>query len=157
MRRGARTIAQSVYVPVLDLWQRYHTGMLVVLAFAALYRFGDYFAQSLVITFSRAASASTSRRSPRSTRSSASAEPSWRHVRRRAGGAVRDAAHADRIRLLSATTALLYIWLAVAGKSMTVFCIAVACDNTRLRDAGQPPRFAPRCAVMSVPAENESP
>jgi len=32
--------------------------------------------------------------------------------------------------LLAAVTHLLYVWLAVAGKSMMVFCIAVACDNT---------------------------
>jgi PAT family beta-lactamase induction signal transducer AmpG len=32
--------------------------------------------------------------------------------------------------LASATTHLLYVWLAVAGKSMVVFAIAVACDNT---------------------------
>src|SRR5262249_24930790 len=31
---------------------------------------------------------------------------------------------------LSAVTHLLYVWLAIAGKSMVVLCIAVGCDQT---------------------------
>lgn len=34
------------------------------------------------------------------------------------------------VRALSAATHLLYVWLAVAGKSIAVFCVAVACDTT---------------------------
>jgi len=49
--RPPRTILQSVVLPFADFWRRYGTGTLVVLGFAAIYRFGDYFAQSLVIAF----------------------------------------------------------------------------------------------------------
>src|SRR5690242_18963985 len=51
--RPPRTIDQALTLPIADFWQRYRRGALVVLGFASIYRFGDYFADSLVIAFLR--------------------------------------------------------------------------------------------------------
>jgi PAT family beta-lactamase induction signal transducer AmpG len=131
--RPPRTIAESVYLPLADLQQRYRGGALIVLAFAAIYRFGDYFAQSLVIAFLR-----------RGVGFNFTEIAAIYKILGLAGtivGGVFGGALVARFGLrrmliafgaLSATTHLLYIWLAVAGKSMVVFCLAVACDNTAI-------------------------
>lgn len=46
------SLAAAVYLPFVELWRRLGTGTLaLVLAFTAVFKFGDYFAQALVITF----------------------------------------------------------------------------------------------------------
>jgi PAT family beta-lactamase induction signal transducer AmpG len=129
--RPPRTIARSVTLPFADFWQRYRAGMFVVLVFAAIYRFGDYFAQSLVIAFLK-----------RGVGFNFTEIAAVYKLLGFAGivvGGVFGGALVARFGmrrmlvgfgLLSATTHLLYVWLAVAGKSMVVFCIAVAYDNT---------------------------
>jgi len=131
--RPPRTIAQSITLPVLDLWQRYRTGAIVVLGFAAIYRFGDYFAQSLVIAFLKGGVGFDF------TEIAAVYKVlglGGTIVGGAFGGALVARFGMPRMLVafgaLSATTHLLYIWLAVAGKSMVVFCIAVACDNTAI-------------------------
>ncbi len=47
-----RTIVEAIYLPFVELWRRLGPRRLaLVLAFTALYKAGDYFAQALVITF----------------------------------------------------------------------------------------------------------
>jgi MFS transporter, PAT family, beta-lactamase induction signal transducer AmpG len=129
--RPPRSFAQSLYLPALDLWQRYRTGAIVIVLFTALYRFGDYFAQALVITFLK-------RGVGFDFTEIAAVYKLLGFVGIFVGG-VAGGALVTRFGLrrsllafgaLAATTHLLYIWLAVAGKSTAVFCIAVACDNT---------------------------
>jgi PAT family beta-lactamase induction signal transducer AmpG len=129
--RPPRSFAEAITLPVLDLWQRYHGGVVVVLAFAAIYRFGDYFAQALVIAFLK-------RGAGFDFTEIAEVYKILGFAGLAIGGAFGGALVARfgmrrmllAFGLASATTHLLYVWLAVAGKSMVVFAIAVACDNT---------------------------
>jgi PAT family beta-lactamase induction signal transducer AmpG len=126
-----RTIEEAITLPVLDFWQRYRGGAVVILGFAAIYRFGDYFAQSLVVAFLR-------RGAGFEFTEIAAIYKILGFAGLLAGGVFGGALVARfgmrRMLLafgaLSATTHLLYVWLAVAGKSLTVFAIAVACDHT---------------------------
>jgi len=129
--RPPRTIAQSLSRPFLELWRRYGTGAGIVLGFAAIYRFGDYFAQSLVIAFLK--------RGVGFDFTEIAVIYKFLGFAGLAVGGLFGGALVARFGmrrmliafgLLSATTHLLYVWLAVAGKSMVVFAIAVACDNT---------------------------
>ena len=128
--RPPRTIAQSFALPVADFWRRYRGGAITVLGFAAIYRFGDSFAQALVIAFLH--------------RGAGFAFTEIAVVFKLigfagivVGGALSGALVARfgmrRMLLafgaLSAATHLLYVWLAVA-RSIPVFCVAVACDAT---------------------------
>jgi MFS transporter, PAT family, beta-lactamase induction signal transducer AmpG len=49
--KPATTIAQAIYLPFTELFKRFGLGAVVVLAFVPLYKFGDSFAQSLLIPF----------------------------------------------------------------------------------------------------------
>ncbi|HET7500889.1 MAG TPA: MFS transporter [Kofleriaceae bacterium] len=126
-----RTIEESVTLPVVDFWRRYRGGAVAVLAFAALYRFGDYFAQSLVVAFLR-------RGAGFEFTEIAAIYKLLGFAGLLAGGVCGGALVARfgmrptllAFGALAACTHLLYVWLAVAGKSLTVFAIAVACDNT---------------------------
>lgn len=52
--RPARTIAAAGYMPLLELLRRFGwLGMVLILLFVATYKFGDFFAQSLLIPFLR--------------------------------------------------------------------------------------------------------
>jgi PAT family beta-lactamase induction signal transducer AmpG len=129
--RPPRTISQSFVLPVVDFWRRYRGGAITVLGFAAIYRFGDYFAQALVIAFLR-------RGAGFDFTEIAVVYKLLGFAGIVAGGALSGALVARfgmrRMLLafgaLSAATHLLYVWLAVAGKSIPVFCVAVACDTT---------------------------
>ncbi|TMQ12319.1 MAG: AmpG family muropeptide MFS transporter [Deltaproteobacteria bacterium] len=131
--RPPRTIAESVRVPVGDLWRRYRGGTFLVLAFAAFYRFGDYFAQSLVMPFLLDGVGFSL------------TEIAVIYTLLGLGGTIVGGVFGTALvarfglrrmlfgfGLMSATTHLLYIWLAVAGKSTAVFCVAVACDNAAI-------------------------
>ena len=126
-----RTIARSIVLPAVDLWHRYRWGTFVVLAFTALYRFGDYFAQPLVITFLVDGVGFD-------FTEIAVVYKLLGFAGIVLGGALSGALVARfgmrrmliGFGLLSAVTHLLYVWLAVAGKSLVVLFIAVACDNT---------------------------
>jgi PAT family beta-lactamase induction signal transducer AmpG len=126
-----RSLAQSVVLPVVDLWRRYRAGTLVVLGFTAVYRFGDFFSQTLVIAFLR-------RGVGFDFTEIAVVYKLIGFVSVVVGGALGGAlvARYGMRRMLigfgalSLVTHLLYVWLAVAGKSMVVLCIAVTSDNT---------------------------
>lgn len=128
--RPPRTLAQSFVLPVVDFWRRYRGGAITVLGFAAIYRFGDYFAQALVIAFLR-------RGAGFDFTEIAVVYKLLGFAGIVAGGALSGALVARfgmrRMLLgfgaLSAVTHLLYVWLAVA-RSIAVFCVAVACDTT---------------------------
>jgi PAT family beta-lactamase induction signal transducer AmpG len=130
-RRPPRTLAQAVALPFAELWRRYRAGTIVVLVFAAIYRFGDYFAQALVITFLK-------RGAGFDFTEIAAIYKILGFAGIVVGGLFGGALVARfgmrrmlvAFGLLSATTHLLYVWLAVAGKSMVVFALAVACDHT---------------------------
>lgn len=128
--RPPRTIAQSIALPFADFWRRYRGGAIAVLGFAAIYRFGDYFAQALVIAFLR--------------RGAGFDFTQIAVVYKLIGfagivvGGVLSGALVARFGMrrmllgfgaLSAATHLLYVWLAVT-RSIPVFCVAVACDTT---------------------------
>jgi PAT family beta-lactamase induction signal transducer AmpG len=129
--RPPRTLAESVTLPAVDLWRRHRAGAIVVLAFTALYRFGDYFAQPLIIPF-------LSRGIGFDFTEIAAVYKLLGFAGIVVGGLASGTLVARfgmrrmliGFGILSATTHLLYIWLAVAGKSLPVFCVAVACDNT---------------------------
>lgn len=129
--RPPRTIAQSIALPVADFWRRYRGGAIAVLGFAAIYRFGDYFAQALVIAFLR-------RGAGFDFTEIAAIYKLIGFAGIVVGGALSGALVARfgmrRMLLgfgaLSAATHLLYVWLAIAGKSIAVFCVAVAFDTT---------------------------
>jgi MFS transporter, PAT family, beta-lactamase induction signal transducer AmpG len=128
--RPPRTLAQSIALPVADFWRRYRGGALAVLGFAAIYRFGDYFAQALVIAFLK--------------RGAGFDFTQIAVVYKLIGfagivvGGMLSGALVARFGMrrmllafgaLSVATHLLYVWLAVA-RSIAVFCVAVACDTT---------------------------
>jgi PAT family beta-lactamase induction signal transducer AmpG len=129
--RPPRTLAQAVALPGLDFWRRYRRGTVVILVFAAIYRFGDYFAQSLVIAFLKNGAGFDFTEIAVVYKALGFAGIFVGGV---LGGALVARFGMRRMLIafgaLSATTHLLYVWLAVAGKSMVVFCLAVACDNT---------------------------
>jgi MFS transporter, PAT family, beta-lactamase induction signal transducer AmpG len=126
-----RTLASALVLPFRELWQRLGVrGSLLVLGFAALYRFGDYFAQALIITFFN--------------RGVGFSFTDIGLVNKGVGfigiavGGVFAGALVSRFGLrkmlvtfgvLSAITNLLYSWLALAGHDFTVFCTAVFVDN----------------------------
>jgi MFS transporter, PAT family, beta-lactamase induction signal transducer AmpG len=129
--RICQRIVLGFALPFADFWRRYRTGTVVVLGFVAIYRFGDYFAQSLVIAFLK--------RGVGFHFTEIAAVYKLLGFAGLAIGGVFGGALVARFGMrrmligfgiLSATTHLLYIWLAVAGKSLVVFAIAVACDNT---------------------------
>jgi PAT family beta-lactamase induction signal transducer AmpG len=51
--RPARTIVQAVYLPFLELFRRFGWPGTLILLFVATYKFGEFFAQSLLIPFLR--------------------------------------------------------------------------------------------------------
>ena len=129
--RPPRTIAEALVLPFTDFWRRYRGTTLLILGFAAIYRFGDYFAQALLITFLK--------RGAGFDFTEIAAVYKLLGFVGIAGGGLFGGALVARFGLrrmllgfgaLSAVTHLLYVWLAVAGKSMAVFAIAVTCDNT---------------------------
>jgi PAT family beta-lactamase induction signal transducer AmpG len=129
--RPPRSFEEALTLPVVDLWRRYRGGVVAILGFAAIYRFGDYFAQSLVIAFLKRGIGFDFTQIAAVYKILGFAGIAVGGV---FGGALVARFGMRRMLLwfgaLSATTHLLYVWLAVAGKSMVVFCVAVACDNT---------------------------
>jgi PAT family beta-lactamase induction signal transducer AmpG len=129
--RSPRTLAEAVYLPIVELGKKHGwRGAVLVASFAALYKLGDQFAQVLTLTFLQR-----------------DAGFDWTEIGTvydvigfagiAAGGIAGGAlvARYGLYRLLfgfgviQASTLLLYAWLAVAGKSFPIFCIAVVVDN----------------------------
>lgn len=126
-----RSLTQALYLPFVDLWQRLGTWPLVlVVAFTAVYKFGDYFAQALVIAFLK-----------RGVGFEFTEIAAVYKALGFAGTAIGGLAAGTLVArfglrrmliafgLLQATTNLLYAWLAISGKSIPIFCTAVLVDN----------------------------
>jgi PAT family beta-lactamase induction signal transducer AmpG len=126
-----RTLASAVYMPFVELVRRLgRRGAALVVGFAALYKFGDQFAQVLTLTFLQR-----------------DAGFSWTDIAivyqvlgfvgtamgGLFGGAIVARVGIGRVLLgfglIQASTLLLYAWLAFAGKSLPIFCVAVVGDN----------------------------
>jgi PAT family beta-lactamase induction signal transducer AmpG len=126
-----RSLAEAITLPFLELWRRLGARRLaLVLAFTALYKAGDYFAQALVITFLvRGASFELSE--------IGAIYQALGFIGTALGGLVAGTLVAKfgirrmliAFGLLQASTNLLYALLAITGKSFPIFCTAVLVDN----------------------------
>jgi PAT family beta-lactamase induction signal transducer AmpG len=129
--RPASTLVEAVYRPFAELFKRLGSQTaLLVLAFVAVYKFGDYFAQSLLIAFFR-------RGAGFDFREIATFYKVFGFFGVFFGGFVAGMI-APRLGIrrmlvifgiLQAVTNLFYVWLAVVGHSYLVFAAAVLCDN----------------------------
>ncbi|CAN5747723.1 muropeptide transporter [soil metagenome] len=126
-----RTIVQAIYLPFVELWRRLGARRLaLVLAFTALYKAGDYFAQALVITF-------LVRGAHFELNEIGTIYQLLGFAGTALGGLVAGTLVARygvrrmliAFGLLQASTNLLYALLAVSGKSFAIFCTAVLVDN----------------------------
>ncbi|MFN0247787.1 MAG: AmpG family muropeptide MFS transporter [Kofleriaceae bacterium] len=125
------TLAAAVYLPFVEMYRRLGASTLgLVLAFTAVFKFGDYFAQALVITFLA--------RGPGFDFTEIAAVYKVLGFAGTAIGGLCAGAFVARFGmprmlvafgLLQATTNLLYALLALTGKSFPVFCAAVLVDN----------------------------
>ena len=129
--RPPTTLSAAVYAPFVELYHRLGAGTLaLVLAFTAVFKFGDYFAQALVITFLR-------RGAGFDFTEIAGVYKALGFAGTAIGGLAAGALVARfgmprmlvAFGVLQALTNLLYALLAVTGKSFVVFCAAVLVDN----------------------------
>ena len=129
--RPASTLIQAVYLPFVELFRRLGwTGALAMLAFVAVYKFGDFFAQALLIAFFKRGLGFEFREIA-----------AFYKILGFAGiflGGMFAGPLVARFGLrrmlvafgiLQAATNLLYAWLASAGPSYPIFGAAVLCDN----------------------------
>jgi PAT family beta-lactamase induction signal transducer AmpG len=129
--RPPQSLLAAVYLPFRELWQRLGPRRVaLVLAFTALYKAGDYFAQSLVITFLvRGASFELSE--------IGAIYQALGFLGTALGGLLAGTLVAKlgmrrmliAFGMLQAATNLLYALLAITGKSFPIFCTAVLVDN----------------------------
>lgn len=126
-----RTLTAALIEPIAELLRRLGgRGFLLMILFAALYRFGDYFAQALIVTFFRSAGGF-------SFTDIALVNKAGGFAGMALGGLTAGTLVARfglrrmlvSFGILAAVTNLLYMWLAFAGHNMVVFCIAVFVDN----------------------------
>lgn len=135
LRRPGRPAAlralAALALPVAELWRRLGpAGFSIALAFTALYKLGDYFAQTLLIAFLR--------RGAGFDFTEIAAIHNGLGFAGTVIGGVGAGAIVARLGmrrvligfgLLQAATNLLYAWLALAGASLPIFCAAVLCDG----------------------------
>ncbi len=126
-----RTLTAALIEPIAEMFRRLGArGFLLLIAFAALYRFGDYFAQALVVPFFRSAGGF-------SYSDIAVVNKAVGFACMTLGGLAAGTLVARfglrkmlvGFGVLAAITNLLYMWLAFVGHDMTVFCVAVFVDN----------------------------
>ncbi len=126
-----KSLASSLVLPFIELQRRLGWGLLcLVLGLAALYRFGDYFAQALIIPFLKTGVGFSST-------DIGIVNKALGFVGMLAGGVAAGALvsrHGARRLLvpfaaLAALTNLLYIVLALVGPDYVVFCTAVFIDH----------------------------
>jgi PAT family beta-lactamase induction signal transducer AmpG len=127
-----RSFTRIFYEPVTAMVNRFGIGTFVlVLVFAVAYRFGDYFAQVLLIPFLKKGLGFSS-----TDIGLVNKLIGFIATALGAGLAGTLVAKYSARRLLvpfalaAALTNLLYMWMAVAGKSYVVFCTAVFIDHT---------------------------
>ncbi len=129
--RGAARLFGALWLPIAELWRRLGPrGFAIAIAFAALYRFGDYFAQTLIIAFLRKGAGFE--------HTEIAAIYNWLGYASTVIGGLGAGAIVARLGLarvligfglLQAVTNLFYAWLALAGASVPIFCAAVLCDG----------------------------
>jgi PAT family beta-lactamase induction signal transducer AmpG len=129
-RRG-RAFLDALWLPIGELWRRLGPrGFAVVVAFTALYRFGDYFAQTLIIAFFSAGAGFDFAEIAAIYKGLGYAGTVIGGL---GAGAIVARLGMRRVLigfgLLQAATNLLYAWLALAGASVPLFCAAVLCDG----------------------------
>jgi PAT family beta-lactamase induction signal transducer AmpG len=126
-----RTLTAALIEPIAEMFRRLGArGFMLMIAFAALYRFGDYFAQALIIPFFRSAGGF-------SYSDIAVVNKAVGFAGMALGGLAAGTLVARfglrkmlvGFGVLAAITNLLYMWLAFVHHDMTVFCIAVFVDN----------------------------
>ena len=129
--RKPTTIVAAVYLPVVELVRRLGVRTAILtLVFVALYKFGDSFAQALLITFFK-------RGLGFEFREIATIYKVLGFAGMFIGGLGAGTMVARfglrrmlvAFGILQACTNLLYVWLAVAGKNYLIFSAAVLCDN----------------------------
>jgi len=126
-----QSLAEAITLPFLELWHRLGPRRVaLVLAFTALYKAGDYFAQALVITF-------LVRGAHFELAEIGTIYQALGFAGTALGGLVAGTLVAKygmrrmliAFGVLQASTNLLYALLAITGKSFPVFCTAVLVDN----------------------------
>jgi MFS transporter, PAT family, beta-lactamase induction signal transducer AmpG len=154
------TLAEAVYLPIVELARRFGVrGMAIVLAFVAVYKFGDFFAQALLVVFLKSGSpVDLSQVPPAELPHEFAKAMSSLVVKRGAGFRFTDIALVYKLLgftgifiggfaggslaarfgvrrmlivfgVMQALTNLLYAWLAVTGKSYAIFGTAVLLDQ----------------------------
>lgn len=126
-----RTLSDSLVMPFAEFWRRLGGWNLALLiGFTMLYRFGDYFAQALIISFFR--------RAGHFTLTEIALVNKGLGVTGMAIGGLFAGSLVARFGLrrmllafgvMAAITNLLYMWLAFAGHDLVLFCVAIAVDN----------------------------
>lgn len=128
---GAAGALAALWLPIGELWRRLgRRGFAIVIGFTALYKFGDYFAQTLIIAFLRSGAGFE-------WTDIAAIYQGLGYASTVIGGLGAGALVARLgmrrvligFGLLQAVTNLLYAWLALAGASVPIFCAAVLCDG----------------------------
>ena len=126
-----RTFSDALVMPFAEFWRRLGgKNLALLIGFTMLYRFGDYFAQALIISFFR--------RAGHFTLTEVALVNKGLGVTGMAIGGLFAGSLVARFGLrrmllafgvMAAITNLRYMWLAFAGHDLVVFCIAVGVDN----------------------------
>lgn len=129
--RPLKTITQAVYVPFSELFKRLGwKGFTVLLSFAALYKFGEQFAQVMSPKFFRGVIGFT--KTEIGVLQKAVGFAAWA-----IGGAIGGSLVAKfgvrrclvAFGILQASTHLAYLWIAYAGKDLTVYAAGIFLEN----------------------------
>ena len=129
--RPLRTLTQAVYKPFSELWNRLGwRGFVVLLSFAALYKFGEQFAQVMSPKFFRGVIGFT--KTEIGVLQKAVGFAAWAIGGAIGGGLV--ARFGVRKMLVAfgivqASTHLAYLWIAYAGKNMVVYGAGIFIEN----------------------------
>jgi PAT family beta-lactamase induction signal transducer AmpG len=126
-----RTLASALVLPLREFWQRLGArDLALVLGFAALYRFGDYFARGMIVAFLHTETKFSLTEIGVVYKGVGFAGLALGGL---FGGSLIARFGLRRMLVtfgvLAAVTNLLYGWLAVAGHNLPIFCAAVAVDE----------------------------
>jgi PAT family beta-lactamase induction signal transducer AmpG len=125
------SIQQALVMPVRELWERLRWRVAIVVGFTIFYRFGDYFAQSLIIPFFNRAAGFQFTEIAAVYKVLGFAGIALGGI---AAGFLVPRYGMRRMLIVfgavQAITNLLYVWLASSPGDLGVFCIAVFVDNT---------------------------
>lgn len=125
------SLDQALVMPIRELWQRLGWRVALVVGFTIFYRFGDYFAQSLIIPFFNRAAGFQFTEIAAVYKVLGFAGIALGGV---AAGYLVPRFGMRRMLIVfgavQALTNLLYVWLASSPGDLGVFCVAVFVDNT---------------------------